>query len=101
MTLYYILDGHTPVKVDDVLEWAKRFEKADRQVCVTEVGEALVSTVFLGLDHAFGVRHCCSRRWFSAGRWTRNKNGTRPGSTPRQDIGIGLRRSGSSRCRGR
>jgi hypothetical protein len=50
----YILKGHTPKKVDDLLEWAQWFEKADRTVDKTQIGEVEVSTVFLGLDHSFG-----------------------------------------------
>ena len=38
---------------DAVLEWGKRFENEDRQVAFDQVGNKRVSTVFLGLDHAF------------------------------------------------
>ena len=54
----YILEGHTPVPVDDVMEWGKWFEHADRVVQVDILGtfeEITVSTVFLGLDHSFGM----------------------------------------------
>jgi hypothetical protein len=37
----------------DFLEWARWFETADRQLARDEVGDQVVSTVFLGLDHAF------------------------------------------------
>ena len=37
-----------------VEEWGAWFEKADRTVAKTGVGEAQVSTVFLGLNHSFG-----------------------------------------------
>jgi len=56
----YILDGHTPVEVDDPLTWGRWFETANRVVRKTEtkakydgtpVGLIQVSTVFLGLDH--------------------------------------------------
>jgi len=50
----YILDGHTPVAEPDLLKWARWFEKTERHVAETYVGGARVSTVFLGLDHAFG-----------------------------------------------
>jgi hypothetical protein len=50
----YILDGHTPVSEPDLMTWGRWFEKADRHVCRTEVGDVKVSTVFLGIDHAFG-----------------------------------------------
>lgn len=53
----YVLRGKTPVKCDDLLEWAQEFEKGDkRHVAETWVKEKeiRVSTVFLGLDHSFG-----------------------------------------------
>ena len=58
----YILKGHKAVPVDDVLEWAKWFESADRTVSRTELlsdgvkrkGDILISTIFLGLDSGFG-----------------------------------------------
>jgi hypothetical protein len=52
---HYILVGHTPVLFQgDVLAWAEWFETANRTVAQTEIGATWVSTVFLGLDHAFG-----------------------------------------------
>ena len=53
----YKLDGKTPVEVDDLMEWAKWMEAADRYVGKTSVGVVKVSTVFLGLDHGFGSHH--------------------------------------------
>lgn len=50
----YILKGRTPVPIDDLLEWAKWLENADRHVKLTEQGDVRVSTVFLGLDHSWG-----------------------------------------------
>jgi hypothetical protein len=50
----YILDGHRPVPCDDLLEWGKFFESADRIVKSDMVKGVHVSTVFLGLDHSFG-----------------------------------------------
>lgn len=52
----YILEGKHPKKVDDLLEWAKWFEKGDRVVAKTKIGEAEISTVFLGIDHSFSGR---------------------------------------------
>lgn len=50
----YILEGKTPVPVDDVLVWEEWFEKADRHVDKTELPNGVsVSTVFLGLDHGW------------------------------------------------
>ena len=52
----YILDNsHRAVACEDLPTWAKWFETADRIVAKTTVRDGLdVSTVFLGLDHAFG-----------------------------------------------
>jgi hypothetical protein len=53
--LHYILDGHEPVPEPDVLRWGLWFESADRVVSKTTVGGQEVSTVFLGLDHQWGI----------------------------------------------
>ncbi len=50
----YLLEGKTPVPCDDLLTWGRQFEKMDRHVGFTEHGGVRVSTVFLGLDHAWG-----------------------------------------------
>jgi hypothetical protein len=50
----YILKDHEPVQVDDLVEWGRWFEVANRRVGVDKVGSDVeVSTVFLGLDHNF------------------------------------------------
>ena len=46
-------DGKTPVPVE-LMAWAEWFKQADRTVTKTDVGEVQISTVFLGLNHAFG-----------------------------------------------
>jgi hypothetical protein len=52
---YYVLDGHTPRPAADVLEMARGLGPVEeRRVAETHVGPVLVSTVFLGIDHAFG-----------------------------------------------
>ena len=52
----YILEGHEPVKVEDILTWGRWFETADRHVAKTAISDEVnVSTVFLGLDHSFGA----------------------------------------------
>jgi hypothetical protein len=51
---HYILDGHQPVAVTDVLEWAHWYEEADRRVGLSFTEHFEISTVFLGLDHNFG-----------------------------------------------
>jgi len=51
----YILEGKEPKPVEDVLEWGRWFETADRRVALTKLPNKVeVSTVFLGLDHSFG-----------------------------------------------
>jgi len=46
----YRLDGHTPVRCDDIRDWAATMER-DRTVRRDVVGDVQVSTVFLGIDH--------------------------------------------------
>lgn len=54
MSDHYILDGHKPVPCD-LMTWARWFENTEnRRVAGESVDGALVSTVFLGIDHAFG-----------------------------------------------
>lgn len=53
-TMNYILEGDQPVATDDILEWARWFEQADRVVAKDEIGKIRISTVFLGIDHNFG-----------------------------------------------
>ncbi len=52
---HYILIGQTPVPCEDVLEWGRWLQTANRRVRLTRVGPYFVSTVFLGLDHSFGA----------------------------------------------
>lgn len=54
MNRKYILDGKTPV-LCDLMTWALEFDKANRTVAKTEIGDVLISTVFLGLDHNWGA----------------------------------------------
>lgn len=52
----YILDGKTPVLEPDITKWAKWYEAADRTVAYTVVDtHEVVSTVFLGSDHQWGI----------------------------------------------
>lgn len=51
----YVLDENgQPRRENDVIAWAKAYE-ANRTVARTVIGTALVSTVFLGIDHSFGM----------------------------------------------
>lgn len=56
----YILNKKgKPVKEKDVLKWGKWFEESAlnhaRRVAKDQVGKQEISTVFLGLDHSFGM----------------------------------------------
>jgi len=65
-------NGH-PKAVDDPLEWARWFEKADRRVALTELAHCRVSTVFLGVDHswrAYGPPVLWETMAFASGDWT-------------------------------
>lgn len=50
----YILVGKKPTPVAALMEWANWFEMANRRVALDVVGEARISTCFLGLNHQFG-----------------------------------------------
>lgn len=54
MTDKYILKEHEAVQEPSLLKWGSWFETADRIVAKDKIGDVLVSTVFLGLDHSFG-----------------------------------------------
>lgn len=50
----YILDeAGEPVPCDDIIEWARGFDMEHRRVAETVIDNVRVSTVFLGIDHAF------------------------------------------------
>jgi len=50
--MYYILKDKEPVKAT-LEEFGKFMVDADRVVARAEIGETVVSTVFLGIDHNF------------------------------------------------
>lgn len=60
MSMHYILDDKHEIIEVDTITWGRWFETADRTVAAhrcrdQETGDVCeVSTVFLGLDHAFG-----------------------------------------------
>ena len=55
MTIGYRLDANgEPEAMPDFREWAQWMETAERTVAKTQIGEMLVSTVFLGLNHGSG-----------------------------------------------
>lgn len=55
---YVINADNTVTKMDDLTEWAKRFETDQRRIARTAMPDGrIVSTVFLGLDHRYGDSH--------------------------------------------
>ena len=53
--IYYKLDGKNAVPCNDVLKWCRWFEECkDRHVADITLNNVRISTVFLGIDHAFG-----------------------------------------------
>lgn len=52
---YILDDAGKPIAEPDLMKWARWFEKAPRHLVLTEMNDICVSTVFLGLDHSFGV----------------------------------------------
>lgn len=54
---YYILDkDKNVVPTNDLRAWSEFFEKPDRFLFRTKLKEVDVSTVFIGLDHRFGLK---------------------------------------------
>lgn len=51
---HYILEGREVVPAE-LMTWAVWFETGDRVVARTTTDKGDVSTVFLGLDHRFGI----------------------------------------------
>jgi hypothetical protein len=53
----YILEYGEIKPCDDIIEWARWMDKHDRNIArdiiKTDVGQIMVSTVFLGMDHSF------------------------------------------------
>jgi hypothetical protein len=55
--LFYKLDKDgEPVPCNDSENFGLWFDKADRTVAKTIIGEVTISTVFLAIDHSFGGR---------------------------------------------
>jgi len=50
----FILDGKQPMRVKTERQWSEwMFDRRDRHVAETTIGEVWISTVFLGLDHNY------------------------------------------------
>lgn len=60
MSDWYILDDDgEPQLCEDLLQWGRWMQTAERIVLQTRVGDACISTVFLGLDHNhWGTTNC-------------------------------------------
>lgn len=54
--IYYAFDKKTDTirPMDNVVEWARAFEEEDRHLGKDVVGDFLISTIFLGVDHSIG-----------------------------------------------
>jgi hypothetical protein len=81
---HYILDGHQPVPVatyegrelimDAFIRWATWFETADRIVQQTQIDtDEMVSTVFLGLDHATSGPPCLFETMVFGGKFDQHQ----------------------------
>lgn len=56
MPMYYVLDANKNSVVASLMEWAEFFEViTNRRVAQDFIGDTHVSTVFLGIDHGFGL----------------------------------------------
>ena len=55
MSDYYRLEGTKTIPCRDVLEWAVWFEGRNRHVAKDIAHGCTVSTIFLGLDHSYGM----------------------------------------------
>jgi hypothetical protein len=53
-TMYVLDDAGNPVAEPDILAWGRWLEKTERHVGKDTIGDVKISTVFLGIDHAFG-----------------------------------------------
>ncbi len=53
MKSYILNENGVPVPEPDMVKWGRWMWEASRVVAREEVREAVVSTVFLGLDHSF------------------------------------------------
>ena len=56
MTTFYLLgaDGE-PLPADDLNVWGEWFQSTDPSIARDTIGDVEISTVFLGIDHQFGI----------------------------------------------
>ncbi|MHC5718256.1 MAG: hypothetical protein ACYTX0_40775 [Nostoc sp.] len=50
MTLYYKLEGQTPVAVESFVEWSLWIMSANTTVMINELKDSIISTRFVGID---------------------------------------------------
>lgn len=50
--LFYILEDQEVVPANDIFTWMRWWENNDRRLAYEEIGQASVSTVFLGINHS-------------------------------------------------
>lgn len=55
MKTYVLGKGGDPIREEDMGKWGLWFETADRQVANDHVGDANISTIFLGMDHSWSA----------------------------------------------
>lgn len=51
ITYWWTLNGHNAVPAASLEEWSKEFWQIDRRVAQDTIGDAQISTVFLGINH--------------------------------------------------
>ena len=53
---YYVLDDDgNPKEEPDIIKWGVWFGATERHIGEDKIGDVMVSTVFLGLNHNFGT----------------------------------------------
>ena len=55
MLTYVLNDNGEPVAEPNISKWAEWFQFANRSVANEYIGDSRISTVFLGVDHSFGI----------------------------------------------
>lgn len=53
---YFILKDRQVIGTNDLMEWGRWMQTDERLLFADEIHGVRISTVFLGLDHAFGGR---------------------------------------------
>lgn len=53
MSTYILNENGEPIAEPDIMKWTQWFDKAERHVGYTTIGDSTISTVFLGVNHSF------------------------------------------------